>query len=145
MVAQRVLRHRSTAGVADTVLPRLFISVKCRGHGQQSPFQCLLFSRTSVSTSLCVGPVTWLSLVSRALVDWFRADFRVCLASAFKVFLDEPAAKVYLLDNFASDAECKALTDRATPHLQVCDMDVGHTVVLLRLRFLRVYRIFTHV
>lgn len=37
----------------------------------------------------------------------------------YKVFLDEPAAKVYLLDDFATDAECKALMDSAKPNLQV--------------------------
>lgn len=45
-----------------------------------------------------------------------------CLFSYFfvlQLYLDEPDAKVLLLDDFASDAECKALMDSASPHLQV--------------------------
>lgn len=42
-----------------------------------------------------------------------------------EVFLDEPSAKIHLLDNFASAEECKLLMDKATPHLQDATVNAG--------------------
>ncbi|CBN78889.1 conserved unknown protein [Ectocarpus siliculosus] len=42
-----------------------------------------------------------------------------------QVFLDDPAAKIYLVDNFATDKECKALMDHASPHLQDATVNGG--------------------
>lgn len=77
------------------------------------------FGRLSVGVSCdCLQKYRPRLGVNEALA---QSTHSICFFVPFllQLFLDDPAAKIYLLDNFATEKECKALTDHATPHLQV--------------------------
>ncbi|CAN0036545.1 unnamed protein product, partial [Hapterophycus canaliculatus] len=71
----------------------------------------------------CADPEMETTNTSLSTVSW--KDPEGGLTYDAQVFLDEPAAKVYLVDNFASDSECNALMKSASPHLQDATVNGG--------------------
>eukprot|EP00903_Cladosiphon_okamuranus_P010152 g9613.t1 len=71
----------------------------------------------------CADPEMDTTNTSLSKMNWL--DPEGGLTYNAQVFLDEPAAKLYLLDDFATDAECKALMDGASPHLQDATVNGG--------------------
>ncbi|CAN0012061.1 unnamed protein product [Pylaiella littoralis] len=71
----------------------------------------------------CADPEMETSNTTLPAVSW--KDPEGGLTYTAKVFLDEPAAKIMLLDNFATEEECKVLKEKATPHLRDATVSGG--------------------